>query len=241
MLEVPIQVTDRGQKYCIFLYPSNGPAAAAAFAAARRLVEPEGAKAVYYAPAPLPDAAAGQPCGPFQTRYIAGYGQPAAAGKYAMWWASPDDPDFQKSATFSLIDSFYRSCDGIETLVLMDVLQAIGHGRGRTALPETSVQIPIYGPEERLVIFGASPKGLRFFFPVESTPPRYRDQFWKHLAAWAQRFKTHAQAAGAQLDPDSHRHGMSWWSGVIPMLNKMDLNSPMEMFGPLIIAPPERR
>ena len=241
MLEVPIQVTDRGQRYCIFLYPSNTPDSAAAFEGARRIVTSDGAQAVYYAPAPLPDATAGSSCVPFQTRYIAGYGRPAAAGKYAMWWATPDDPDFQKSPTFPLIENFYRSCDGIETLVLMDVLQAIGHGRGRTALPETSVQIPIYGPEERLLIFGASPKGLRFFFPVESTPARYRDQFWKHVTAWAQRFKTNAQAAGAQFDPDTHRHGLRWWSGVIPMLNQMDAKSPMEMFGPLIIGPPERQ
>ena len=167
---------------------------------------------------------------------MAGYGQPAPAGTYAMWWAADGDRDFLSSKTFELIDAFYKTADGMETLILADLLQALGHGKGaRTGLPETSIQIPMYGPEERLMMFGASPKGLRFFFPVETTPVRYRDLFWKHVADWVDRFKGDARRAGAELDPDAHRHGLKWWTGIQVMLQQLDPKNPTEMFGPLII------
>ena len=236
VLEVPIQVTDRGQKYCVFLYASNAPESSAAFAAARRLVQAEGAKAVYYAPAPLAPASPGPVCQPFRSRYMAGYGKPAPAGKYALWWATDSDKDFLKSKTFELIDGFYKTADGMETWILADLLQALGHGKGeRTGLPETSIQVPMYGPEERLVIFGASPKGLRFFFPIETTPPVYRDLFWKNVTDWAQRFKADVQRAGASLDPDAHRHGLKWWNFFLPTMKQVDPATPMEMVGPLWI------
>ena len=154
-----------------------------------------------------------------------------------MWWASDGDGDFIKSKTFELIDSFYKASDGMETFILADLLQALGHGKGaRTGLPETSIQVSMYGPEERLVIFGASPKGLRFFFPIETTPPRYRDLFWKNVADWAQRFKADAQRAGASLDPDEHRHGLNHWNGIAAMMKRIeDPKNPTEMVGALII------
>jgi hypothetical protein len=237
VLEVPIQISDQGQKYCIFLYASNAPESAAAFAAARRLAQAEGARAVYYAPAPLSPASPGQACQPFRTRYMAGYGKPAPAGQYAMWWATEGDKDFLKSKTFELIDGFYKAADGMETFILGDVLQALGHGKGeRTGLPETGIQVPMYGPEERLMMFGASSKGLRFFFPIDSTPARYRDLFWKNVTDWARRFKADAQRIGAELDPDTHRHGLKHWNTIVNMTKQMnDSEKPTEMVGPLLV------
>ena len=209
VLEVPIQVTDKGQKYCVFLYPSGAADSAEAFATTRQFIESDGSsRAVYYAPEPLGDAAPRNPYGPFRTRYIALFEDAVPAGEYAMWWATPGDSDFATSRTFQLLDAFYRACDSIETFVLADVLQALGKGRGpRTALPDDSNRIAMYGPGEQLLIFGASSKGLRIFFPVHSTDPHYRERLWKHVVEYARRFKSNLELAGGALDPNPDRRG----------------------------------
>lgn len=235
VLEVPIQFVDKGQSYCIFLY-GDSPESAGQFAAARRLVEVDGkGRAVYYAPASLPDAAPLNPFGPFWMRYIGSYGRSAPPGNYAMWWATPGDENLMASPTFELIRDFYDACDGIETLILGDVLNSLGQPGGRMALPDDSVTLAIYGPEKHLMVFGASSKGLRFFFPIDSTAPAYRDRFWKHVTAYARRFKTNVQATPTSLDPDTHRRGIPWWNMINQMLKQQAGKT--ERFGPLVVLP----
>jgi hypothetical protein len=236
VLEVPIQVTDQGRKYCVFLFGSGSAESAAAFASAREFVEADGAtRAVYYSPEPLADSSPGNAFGPFRTRYIAQYENPTPAGQYAMWWATPGDEEFTASKTLQLLDSFYRACDGIETLVLGDVLHALGKGRGaraqRTLMPDQSVQIAMCGPEEHLMLFAVSGKGLRFLFAIESTDTRYRDRFWRHVGDYARRFKNNVQVAGGALDPEAQCRGLPWWESVNQSLQQRELSSPIAQFG----------
>jgi hypothetical protein len=244
VLEVPIQVTDGGRKYCVLLYDGiASEEAAAAFAGARAVLESDGStRAVYYAPLPLGDAAPASPFGPFRMRYIARCGDSIPAGQYAMWWATPGDEDFRTSPTFHLVDAFYRACDGAETWILGDVLHSLGvtHGPlGRpVVLPAESEKLPITGPEERLLIFGASSKGLRFFFPVATTEPRYRDQFWKHVTGYAGEYRQKIEAAGA-LDNSTDQRGLPWWLGMCRMLEAQGTSATMQ-FGPLHVFPENR-
>jgi hypothetical protein len=242
VLEVPIQITDRGQKYSVFLLASGSSEWAATFAGAKQFIEADGtALAVYYCPEPLADAAPANPFGPFRTRYIAQYERPAPVGQYAMWWASTGDEVFSSSSTFGLLDAFFRACDGIESYVLREMLNALGLTAGAGAqrtLPNDSLQIPIYGPGEQLMIFGASSKGLRFFFPVASTDPRYRDRFWIHVAEYARRFSSSLQAAGYELESESARRGLPWWNSVPQLLRHVGDPHAMAQFGPLHVTPP---
>jgi hypothetical protein len=94
-----------------------------------------------------------------------------------------------------------------------------------------------YGPGEQLIIFGASANGLRFFFPVASTDPRYRDRFWMHVGEYARRFKSSLQAGQGALEPESARHGLPWWNAVPQMLREVGEPQATAQFGPLHVMP----
>jgi len=166
------------------------------------------------------------------------------AGRYAMWWTAPGDEAFAASATFQLLDSFYRACDGIESLVLGDVLHALGPGQGaraqRMLMPDESIQVPMYGPEEHLILFAATPKGLRFLFPIESTDTRYRDRFWRHVGDYARAFRNNTQGAGGALDPEANRRGLPWWESMNRSLQQRQTTTPIAQFGVVHVMPGAR-
>jgi hypothetical protein len=132
-------VTDKGQKYCVFLYPSGAADSAEAFATTRQFIESDGSsRAVYYARSHSATPHLAIPMDPSERDTLLSLNA-VPAGEYAMWWRRPRFGFRNIPHLFSCSTPLSRlRC--IETFVLADVLQALGKGRGpRTALPTTAI------------------------------------------------------------------------------------------------------
>lgn len=126
MLTVDAIVEGPSGRWPVFLYPEANEAAARHFLATNRY-RPIGHRIgppVYLAPSPLPEAAQALPLNELlrMDRLPVSMSPFPRPGRYAMWFASPDDPVFSTSPVAGLIDDYYRRARGLETRLFAEFL-----------------------------------------------------------------------------------------------------------------------
>ncbi len=126
MLTVDAIVEGPTGRWPVFLYPEANEAAARHFLAVNRY-RPIGHRIgppVHLAPSPLPEAAQALPLSELlrMDRLPVSMSPFPRPGRYAMWFASPDDPIFSTSPVAGLIDDYYRRVRGLETRLFAEFL-----------------------------------------------------------------------------------------------------------------------
>ena len=144
MLTVDAVVEGPTGRWPVFLYPEANEAAARHFLAVNRY-RPIGHRIgppVHLAPSPLPEAAQALPLSELlrMDRLPVSMSPFPRPGRYAMWFASPDDPIFSTSPVAGLIDDYYRRVRGLETRLfaefLVDTEIASGQDEGLATVRE---------------------------------------------------------------------------------------------------------
>lgn len=221
VLEVPLLLEAGGRRYGAYPYPEATPAAAAHYAAVRAAAAELDWTPVYFAPAPLPaagDAAPRVPAVRNDTLGLAPTEDEPAPGEYAVWWDDGAGP-FRQSAAYEALDRAYRSFDRVRSYVMGHVARTAGLVDGdvppgaRVALPGDLVTVPVVGPGgQRLLVSASEEKGVRFHFPVDATPPAYRDRFLRlyadYVGMWAGGLDTHGVLADDTASPTP----AEWWA-----------------------------
>jgi len=218
IVKVPGLVEDNGRTVPVFLFPKAGPDASAEWAG---LLEIYGALGepppVYYAIEPMRPAPPRKTLLKFHPEVFAKPEAPMPTGEYAMWWTTPEDPDFATSKTVASIDRAFRALEGYESYVLAAILKAVGAAEGdarRVPLPEDGLSLKIQGPEfAPVVVTAMQEKGLRFHLHTKSTSTKYRERFWKLFAEYAEERRSRAQERGFAMDEPSPNYGrpQGWW------------------------------
>lgn len=160
-------------------------------------------------------------------------------GRYAMWWSTPEQPNFLASPTFQAIERFYQALDGFESYAFTSILATLGDtpSEGRYGLPDSLFIQPLRGPEDRLFALSASAeKGLRFHFSIEQTPIAYRDQMWEYFAEFAEVSRRVLLAQEVPADPGSDAAPQEWWEAASQVASRMELSGePVQTFGVVIL------
>jgi hypothetical protein len=217
-LNVPVEIEEQGKRYPIFLYEqasveNSGKHAAAAEILPQKGVEPP----VYYAPQPLPEA---NPVNPLQSFApdLLNVSKNVPSGRYAMWWPSEGDQNFNESKTVTTLHEIYDALDGINSYIFRMFMLEFKLGPdqpGRVALPEREISIPIKGPEYSNMFMSASrEKGIRFHFYIDSCTREYREIFLKHFRDFVRKWRNEIEAKELPTDPpdDLHEDGpRGWW------------------------------
>ena len=140
-------------------------------------------KLMYFSSIPISDHYKPKPIiEPFQLADLRVDKQGKAAGKFAMWWSSDNDPYFHQSKTYEYLQKLCELIKGYETYMAGYVLRQTRvfaeHQLKRVQLPEEHMTYVIDAPEEKKVLLDISQeKGIRFLFPVDGVTQKYRERF----------------------------------------------------------------
>ncbi len=102
------------------------------------------------------------------------------SGEYAMWWPDESEDIFWDSPTSKILQNTYEVFRNYESVHAGYLLNQIGLAAeiGRAWLPDEDKALPVIGPEQKnLLVVLSKEKGIRFFFPVNTTSRFYREQF----------------------------------------------------------------
>ncbi len=206
VLSVPFVVEQDEQRYDIFWFADASPEDAARWATINALyADLDRPAPIHYARRALPDAEPLEAAAVLTTLEVASMAVDTRLepGRYAMWWSSPGDTHFAESAARNHLARLYRALDGLGQHVRARLLKAFGAesgAEGRT--------FPLQGPcFQRLAVRLGPRRGVSFHFPIESTPPAFRDGCLHQLALWAER-----QAADAA--PPLEASARAWWEAL---------------------------
>ena len=216
ILDVSFEVVCGDRVVPVLLYARADRESAAHFAAARLFLEGRGEPSpVYFAPGKLMEAEPGHPFRPFHAGDLRRWAGEPPGGEFSMWWPASEGEMFSCSRTFPFIDRAYRSLSGYETYVHAAIMRSLGYegeGVGRLRLPERSETFSLEGPEGALVLLSLSQeKGIRFLFPVTTTPHAYRDAFWQVFSEYAAFWNAAASGKKFTTDPVAGQTPMGWW------------------------------
>ena len=216
VLETPLVVADQGRLVPVFVYARADRAAAAHFVGARKMLAAlRMPSPVFYAPKPLPQASATNPCVPLSPWHLRARPD-KPDGEYGMWWAGPGDATFVGSRVHQAVRRVYEALDGRESFLYARLLQALGGPEvtlARAPLPpdDEPFSIAVDGPEDVVLYVTASRgKGIRFHFARHTTDPAYRDRFWTHFAAYAERLRRDLDLADANKDSFYEDRPLRW-------------------------------
>jgi len=150
------------------------------------------------------------------------------AGTYAMWWVTEEDRQLRRSPTIASIDRVYRATDGYVSYFLALMLKAMGtarEGETRVVIPKNNVSVVWRCPEGRFYPLSVSEeKGIRFFLPVETTPVRFREEFWSLFAQFAEEKRSaFISARLPRDDPSSEYPGgpVGWWEAAKNLFERL--------------------
>ncbi len=220
VLLVPFLVEDGPSRYGVFWFPDGTAEAATRWATIRRLYASlEWPDPVFYARGELPEV---EPLEVSEVLSTLQLGSMAVdpelePGRYAMWWSTPGDTDFAASAARKNLERIYHALDGLEHHVLPRVRAALmptdPQPPGPSPLPAEEQTIPLQGPRfQRLALTLGLRRGFCFSFPIESTPPAFRDGCLNQLAIWAEE-----QAAACASLPRTAEdpRPRAWWDELV--------------------------
>ncbi|UCH89068.1 MAG: hypothetical protein JSV49_12690 [Thermoplasmata archaeon] len=226
VLEIPIIVNDSSKLIPVFLYSNSTEVSASLYYGSAAVLRYRGFnEPVYYAPAPLPQVAPGNPLRPFSVELLSRHQGQLPKGNYAILWADENNPNILTTKCLKDIHRVNQALAGIESYVLASifrVLQLVDSNVQRMKLPQKTMTIPIIGPEDQKFILSVSEeKGIRFHFNSEITGAEYRDSFWSVFAAYAEAWKNDAIRQQMELDytkgtPPSSRY----WVDTLNLLYK---------------------
>lgn len=205
ILEIPFEVEDAGKLFPVFLYTKSSEAAASNYYGTFNIVHQKGYQdPVYYAPSPLPNAAPGNPLGPFGPNLLTRYRGQMPKGNYPILWADEINTNILATKCIKDIYRSYQAIAGIESYVLANLfhkLELVEAEVQRMRLPKKPMTIPVVGPENQHFILSVSEeKGIRFHFHPQYTAADYRDAFWSVFASYTEGFKTEALKQQMELD-----------------------------------------
>jgi hypothetical protein len=216
ILEIPIEVDDRGKKVPVFIYPSSDEKAGSLFAGTSKILRSRGRSSpVYYAPGQLPSAPAGDPLRPFGIDLLKPYEKEDNKGKYIMMWSDFEKGGITDSECFKNIDRSYKALSGIESYVfgvMCNELKLMDKEVGRVRLPDDGGTISVTGPEEEKIMISVSEeKGISFHFNPKITSSEYRDAFWSVFADYAEGWKNEAIERDFSQDYEKESPSLQHW------------------------------
>lgn len=159
-----------------------------------------------------------------------------------MWWVTEEDSQLRSSPTIAAIDRVYRATDGYVSYFLALMLKAMGtarEGETRVAVPRNNVSVVWRGPEDRFYPLSISQeKGIRFFLPIASTTVRFREEFWRLFAGFAE--EKRSAFVSARLpgdDPSSEYPGgpVGWWEAAKNLFERLGGKDSTALLGAHII------
>ncbi|HEU4741676.1 MAG TPA: hypothetical protein VFS50_08805 [Meiothermus sp.] len=217
LVEVPLRLDSPEGEFDVFFYPEATPQAAAHYWALQELAGRwRRLRPLYYCFENLPRLYPSPPyplrvahCDRLQVRPA----EKPPSGQYAMWWATYPGESFRESPAFGLYEQIYRELSGLEAqgfaLILLE-LGLIERPQDFTGLshPER-LEVPVEGPEGlQLLASFVDGRGVRFHFPVQSTPPEYRDAFLNLFLGRVQGWKRQNPA------PLKESKAYAWWKSL---------------------------
>ena len=236
ILEVPFEVQDGEDIVAVFLYPESNPEYASHFWGVDQILRSLGKPApVYFAPSALPVVPPKNYLLPFDPGMLEKVDK-VPPGKYAMWWATSEDPNFWASETFFTASEIFKNLDGIYSYVLAFLFTPLGlvdKGVRRMALPD-NVTVPLRGPEHRYLLLEASrEKGIGFLFNTMDGSFQYRDDFLKVFLSFVMAVREKIEARGLPMDPpDQTFEGgpAGWWAMIEAFPKRKEGSSNVKMF-----------
>ncbi len=98
-------------------------------------------------------------------------------GNYALWWPTEDEPFLASSEEWSVMEEIQVQADGFNSVVaslLLGGWQGIKL-EGRASLPREGMEVPIHGPENKVLVVSFSERrGIQFLCPIERVDYTYR-------------------------------------------------------------------
>lgn len=150
-------------------------------------------------------------------------------GTYAMWWVTPEDSNLRSSPTIASIDRVYQAVHGYASCFLALILEALGTahpGETRVPLPKNPISPLWRGPENRLYPVSISEeKGIRFYLPLSTTTVRFREEFWRLFAEFAERKRSAFVDARLPEDAPSLEYPggpPDWWEAAKSLFERLE-------------------
>ncbi|ADR37836.1 hypothetical protein Ocepr_2388 (plasmid) [Oceanithermus profundus DSM 14977] len=218
MLRIDAVVEGPSGRWPVFLYPEANEAAARHFLAVTRYrpLSHRIGSPVYLARTPLPNVEQALSLNEVLRMdqlplALSPFPQP---GRYAMWFASPNDPVFTTSPVVGLIDDYYRRTRGLEGRLFaeflvdaeitkgLDEALATVHQLGSRRFIATAV-----GPSGGTVAISyTTDRGLRIHVHERYAAPEYLTAVWRMMLLFARaRLPKADPAAAARSEP------YRWW------------------------------
>lgn len=206
-------VIDNFEKYAVFLFEK--PTSAAYHQELRSLFAEDGFKDVIYYSQTDPETVeqTGEIVLPFEGLNDSCFRMNPEKQKstdrsyetYAMWWSGNSDASFMDSSAFNSISSYYNSCADCYSYILGKLGYALGLNKddSRIALPDYD-EVLISGPEDAEILMTLSKtSGINFHFPTMQKSEKYRDNFLKVFATFAESLKKEIENNNFDKDPES--------------------------------------
>ena len=215
ILLIWLEVTDREGTHAVFPYFDLRSENPGHFSAARALLAERGEpRPYYYALRPFPHVAPDTATGPFDPELLK-TAKEIVPGRYAMWWASENQPAFDASETVRSIRRTYECLEGVQSYILAAVLRSlklVEKEVGRFVVEE-DVQIPLVGFEGRPIYLSLSrEKGVQFQFHTERCSPEYRDAFYRLFSEYVATLRAVVEEKALPRDKeDPEFRPLGWW------------------------------
>lgn len=217
ILEVPILIEEAGHKTAVFVYSNRDGNAAAHYSGARALLKSrENASAVYYGPETLNPTKAAEVLKSIDTPMFSKLAAPPDNARFALWWATPEDPQFSQSPDRALLDRWFEALDGYGFLIFSAFVKDLDLAETKDtlhALPAQPLLEPLKGPGDAEVLLHASAQeGIFLAFDRTKTSVRTRRVLLTLLA----NFATHYRAAidGKGIPPRPDERGLATWTDI---------------------------
>ncbi len=126
-------------------------------------------------------------------------------GNYALWWPTEDEPYLAASDEWAVLEEIQVLADGFNSVIASLLLggwrgEQLG---GRAALPREGMEVPIHGPENKVIIVSFSERrGIQFLCPIERVDPAYRRRLQKFYLDFVRTAMIATRAVDADLPRD---------------------------------------
>ncbi len=216
ILQVPLVVEEDDARTCVFVYSDGDKDAAAHFSGVRALLRSrENATAVYYGPQALAPTKSAEVLRPIDTPLFSRREQPQNA-RFALWWATPEDPLFSQSRDRELLDRWFDALNGYFFLVFsafVNDLDLVQQKQKVHALPGQPFLEALRAPGDLEVLLHASaPEGVFLAFDQDRTSAASRHLLLGLLADFAVKYRAAIEAN--KVPPRAEEQGLAAWRAV---------------------------
>ena len=221
ILEVPLVIREGDTTTCVFIYATPGRNAPAHFSGARAILKArEQVNVVFFALEPVTPVPPAPVLQPIDTPMFSRLQQAPADARYALWWATPEDPSFTTSGDRALIDQWFEGLDGYGYLLFSSFARLLGLTEPAkdgtptiVRMPEQPFLLAVEGPGAASLLLNAStPEGLFLAFDTATVTARQRRTLLTLLARLATSFRANAGKHAAPRDDGEL--GLSAWRAI---------------------------